>query len=67
MRKFPLDCYLANNYLFKVNNKNTKKSCEICSGLTINTPEPFYRPRYGVFIVKFEHVSHLFLVLLLLL
>ena len=26
-------------YLFKVNNKNTRKRCEICSKLTIKTPE----------------------------
>ena len=29
----------ANIYLFKVNNKNTRKMCEICSKLTIKTPE----------------------------
>ena len=29
---------LANIYLFKVNNKNTRKRCEICSMLTIKTP-----------------------------
>ena len=29
----------ANIYLFKVNNRNTRKSCEICSKLTIKTPE----------------------------
>ena len=33
-RNFP-----ANIYLFKVNNKNTRKRCEICSQLTIKTPE----------------------------
>ena len=26
-------------YLLKVNNKNTKARCEICSKLTIKTPE----------------------------
>ena len=46
----------AGNYMFKVNNKNTRTSCEICSKLTIKTPE---RWRSGVFIVNFEHVSHL--------
>ena len=25
--------------LFKVNNRNTRKRCEICSKLTIKTPE----------------------------
>ena len=29
----------ANNYLFKVNNKNDRKRCEICSKLTMKTPE----------------------------
>ena len=30
---------LANIYLLKVNNRNTRKRCEICSKLTIQTPE----------------------------
>ena len=29
----------ANIYLFKVNNRNTRKRYEICSKLTIKTPE----------------------------
>ena len=29
----------ANIYLFKVNNRNTRTRCEICSKLTIKTPE----------------------------
>ena len=29
----------ANIYLFKVNNRSTRKRCEICSKLTIKTPE----------------------------
>ena len=32
-RTFP-----ANIYLLKVNNRNTRKRCEICSKLTIKTP-----------------------------
>ena len=32
-------CYPVNTFLFKVNNRNTRKRCEICSKLTINTPE----------------------------
>ena len=48
-------------YLFKVNNRNRKK-CEICSKLTINTPER----RHYVFIINFRHLSQLFLVFLLL-
>ena len=50
--------YPANIYLFKVNNRNSRKRCEICSKLTIKTP--------GVFIVNFKHISHLFLLFLLL-
>ena len=48
---------------FKRNNRNARKRCEICSKLTIKTPE---RRRSGVFIVNFEHILHLFLVFLLL-
>ena len=43
----------ANIYLFKVNNRNTRKRCEISSKLTIKTPERQYR-RSGVFTVKFD-------------
>ena len=31
--------YPVNIHLFKVNNINTRKRCEICSKLTIKTPE----------------------------
>ena len=51
-------------YLVKVNNRNTRIRCEICSMSTIKTPERYRRS--GVFIVKFEHISHLVLVFLLL-
>ena len=34
---------------------------KICSKLTIKTPEGRHRHRSGVFIVNFEHVSHIFL------
>ena len=55
----------AGNYTFKVNNRNTRTWCEIYSKLTIETPER-RRFRSGVFIVNFEHISHLALVFLLL-
>ena len=58
--------YTANIYLFKFNNRSTKKSCEIRSELTIKTPERRQWRRSGVFIVNFEHISQLFLVFLLL-
>ena len=53
------------NYMFKVNNRNTKTRCKICSKLTIKTPGGHPWCSSGVFIVDFEHVSHLALVLLL--
>ena len=56
----------AGIYLFKVNNRNTRTRCEICSRLTIKTPERRHWHRSGVFIVNFELVSHLVLVFLLL-
>ena len=56
----------ADIYLLKVNNRNTRTRCEICSKLTINTPESRHWRRSGVFIVNFEHISHLVLVFLLL-
>ena len=34
-----LDIFPANIYLFKVNNRNTRKRCEIYSKLTIKIPE----------------------------
>ena len=50
--------YPAGIYLVKVNNRNTRTSCEICSKLTIiKIP--------GIFIVNFKHISHLVLVFLL--
>ena len=47
--------YTASIYLFKVNNRNTRKRCKICSKLTIKTPERRHWRRTGVFIVNFEN------------
>ena len=52
--------------MLKVNNEITRKRCEICSKLTIKTPERCQRCSPGVFIVNYENISHLFLVFLLL-
>ena len=52
--------------MFKVNNKNTRARCEICSKLTIKKPKQRQWRRSGVFLVSFEHISHLVLVFLLL-
>ena len=56
--------YLVGIYLLKVNNRNTRTWWEICSKLT--TPERRHWRRSGVFIVNFEHISHLVLLFLLL-
>ena len=48
--------------MFEVNNRNTRKRCEICSQVTIKTAERRLWRRSGVFIVNFEHISRLFLV-----
>ena len=53
------------NYIFKVNIRNTRTSCEICSKLTIKTPEWRYWRRPGVFIGNFDHILHLVLVFIL--
>ena len=50
--------------MFKVNNRNTITRCELGSKLT-KTPERRHR-HSGAFIVNFEHIWHLVLVLLLL-
>ena len=57
---------LASNCMFKVNNKNTRTRCEICSKLKIKTPKRRQWRPSGVFIVNFEHISHFVLVFLLL-
>ena len=56
----------ANNYLFKVNNRNTRKRCEICSQLTKKAPHRRQWHRSGVFIVNFEHIPYPLPVFLLL-
>ena len=52
--------------MFRVNNRNTRTMCEICSKLIIKAPERRYWRRSGVFIVNFEHFSHLVLLILFL-
>ena len=42
-------------YMFKINSRNTRTSCEICSKLTRKTAERLQWRRFGVFIVNFEH------------
>ena len=59
-------CYPAHVYLFTVNNWNTRKICETRFKVANKTSERRQWLRSGVFIVNFEHILHLFLVLLLL-
>ena len=51
----------ADIYLLKVNYRNTRTRCEICSNLTIKTLERRHWG-FGVFIVNSEHISDLILV-----
>ena len=55
---------LAGNYMFKVNNRNTRIRFEISSKLTIKIPERRHWHRSGIFIINFKHISHLVLVVL---
>ena len=54
---FLFDSFPAGNYMFKVNNRNTRTSRELCSKLTIMTPERCHWRRSGVFIASFEDIS----------
>ena len=59
-------CFVtAKIYLIRVNNWNIRKRCEICSKLTIKTPEQRHWRRSGDFIFNFEQISLFFLVFLL--
>ena len=63
---FNVIMFPAGIYMFKVNNRNTRKRCEICSKLTIKIQEQRHWCRSGIFIVNFEHISRLALVFVLL-
>ena len=43
-------------YLFKVNNKNTRKMCKICTKLTMKALEQRQWRHSGAFIVEFEQI-----------
>ena len=45
-------------HLLKVNGRNSRTRCEICSNLTIKTSVRRHWRRVDVFIVNFEHISH---------
>ena len=57
----------AHIYLFKINNGNIRTMCEMCSKLTIKTPEWRHWHRSGVFIVTLNRFHTLFCCLFLLL
>ena len=50
-------------YLLRVNNRNSRTRCEIGSQLTIKIPKRRQWRRSGIFIVNFERISHLVLLL----
>ena len=52
--------------LLKVNKRNTRAMCEICSKLTIKTLQRRQRRRSGFLIVNFEEIPLCILVFLLL-
>ena len=49
--------------MFKVNNRNTRTRCEICSKLTIKIPERRLACCSSVSIVNFEQVNAGYLIL----
>ena len=49
-----LEIIPAGNYMFKVNNRNTRARCEVCSKLIIKIPGRRHWRRSGVFIVNLE-------------
>ena len=51
-----IQLYPAKIYLFNVNNRNTRKRCEICSELIKETREWCHWHHSGVFIVDFEQI-----------
>ena len=65
-KAYKYEAYLAGNYMFKFNNRNTRTRCEISPKLTIKIPERRHWRRTGIFIVNFEYISRLVLVFILL-
>ena len=52
--------YPAGIYLLKVYNRNTKTRCEICSNLTVKTPERRQNDVIGVVLVSFLLTLNIF-------
>ena len=43
--------------LLKLNESKNRKTCEICSKLTIAAPQRNHEDRSGIFIANLEHTS----------
>ena len=56
LNDFVIKASPANTYFFKVNNRNTRIWCEICSKLTIKTPER----RLNVIVVFLSLILNIF-------
>ena len=56
--------YPGNTELLRVTNRKTRKWCEMCQMVSKSTIKTSERPRSGVFIVNFEHITHLLFLLL---
>ena len=54
--EYAFSIYPAGIYLLKVNNRNTRTRCEICSKLTIKILWTYFIPCSSVSIFNFEHV-----------
>ena len=52
--------YPVGIYLLKVNNRNSRTRCEICSKLTIETPEQCHVRRSGVLLLTLNIFLTLF-------
>ena len=59
--KNSIAAFPANIYLFKFNNRYTRKRFEICSKLTTARPEQ-RRRHSGIFVINFEQVNVSFLI-----
>ena len=59
----PWHPFLANIYLLKVNNRDTRITFEICK-IGLKDIRTRSRHHSGVFIVNFQHISHLLVFLL---
>ena len=49
--------FFLNTYMLKVNNRATREKWEVCSELTIKTPEQHQRQRPGVFVVNWTNLT----------